>query len=339
MHKSVFYITASLALVLVLFCGCGGKNLILSEASGEPHELVTVYDRFAFKQTPVPDTVIQFFSREIRGLPQSEPMFKVYSVDEQNFSTIFKLHRNVLLITIDNKVKEKGVAVKEDSWAKGQLVVQVLARSRDEFFELFRMRRKEIESYFVNKEMQRQSTEFGKIRSKQASAPFADSLGLNIVLPDGFYPITAKRNFVLAKHMATKSAAGGYEAKIERGIFACAFPFAEENIFSVRRAVEVRDSLTRMYIPDYKAGAYMIVEPRLRPDSSAINLNGEFALISRGLWRIKEGFKGGPFVNLITYDRKNNRVIMADGYVYAPEFGKRTYIRQVEAIIRSVKPL
>jgi hypothetical protein len=30
---------------------------------------------------------------------------------------------------------------------------------------------------------------------------------------------------------------------------------------------------------------------------------------------------------------------MADGYVYAPEFNKRTYIRQVEAIIRSVKPL
>lgn len=338
-HKSGLHGALAFALLLALFWGCGNKNLILSEASGEPYEIVTVYDRFVFKQTPVPDTVSSFFSHEIKGLPQSEPMFKVYSVDEQNFSTIFKLHRNVLLVTIDNKVKEKGVAVKEDSWARGQLVVQVLARSRDEFFDLFRERKKEIESYFVNKEMQRQTAEFGKIRSKQASTPFADSLGLDIVLPDGFYPITANRNFVLAKHMATKSAAGGYEAKIERGIFACVIPFAEENIFTVRRAVEVRDSLTRMHIPDYKVGAYMIVEPRLRPDSSAINLNGEFALISRGLWRIKEGFKGGPFVNLLTYDRKNNRIIMADGYVYAPEFGKRTYIRQVEAIIRSVKPL
>jgi hypothetical protein len=339
MRESGFYTWASLLFLLALLSGCGGKNLILSEASGEPYELVTVYDRFVFSKTPVPDTVLQFFSREIRGLPQSEPMFKVYSVDEQNFSSIFKLHRNVVLITIDNKVKQKGVAVKEDSWARGQLVVQILARSRDEFFEVFRERRKEIESYFVNKEMQRQITEFGKIRSKKASAPFTDSLGVDIVLPDGFYPIITNRHFAVAKHMATKSAAGGYEAKIERGIFVCAFPFTEENIFTVRRMVEVRDSLTRIYFPDYKAGAYMIVEPRLRPDSSAINLNGEFALVSRGLWRIKDGFKGGPFVNLLTYDRKNNRIIMADGYVYAPEFGKRTYIRQVEAIIRSVKPL
>jgi hypothetical protein len=110
-------------------------------------------------------------------------------------------------------------------------------------------------------------------------------------------------------------------------------------MFTAKRAMEIRDSLTKIYIPDFKEGAYMIVEPRLRPDTAAINLNGEFALVSRGLWRVKDGFKGGPFVNLVTYDRKNNRVIMADGYVYAPEFKKRTYIRQVEAIIRSVKPL
>ena len=338
-RSSFFSFYAVLALAASLLGSCGGKNLILSEATGEPYELVTVYDRFVFKQTPVPDTVTQYFSREIKGLPQSEPMFKVYTVDEQNFGTIFKLHRNVLMVTIDNNVKQKGVAVKEDSWSRGQMVVQILARSRDDFFEVFRERKAEIEQYFINKEMERQRNDFSKIRSKTASAPFTDSLGIDLVLPDGFYTATANRSFAFSKHIASKSAAGGYEAKIERGVFAAVFPFTEERIFTAKRAVEIRDSLTKMYIPDFKEGAYMIVEPRLRPDTAAMNMNGEFALVSRGLWRIKDGFKGGPFVNVVTYDRKNNRVIMADGYVYAPEFKKRTYIRQVEAIIRSVKPL
>jgi hypothetical protein len=68
-----------------------------------------------------------------------------------------------------------------------------------------------------------------------------------------------------------------------------------------------------------------------------MTLNGEYALMTKGLWRVKDGFKGGPYVNLMTYDKVKNKIIMADGYVYAPEFRKKNYIHQLEAIVRSLK--
>lgn len=334
--KNWIYITG-LFLSSVFLFSCGDSNLILMEASGEPYELVIVYERFIQKKTPVPDTVNAWFEREIRGLPQSEKMFKVYSIDEGNFGNIFKYHRNVLMITIDPKVKEKGIAKKVDSWAKGQIVVQVLARNRDEFFEVFRERKRDVEKIFVDEEMSRQTKEFAKSQSKEATKPYQDSLQISLTMPEGFYPVVATHNFVYSKHIAEKSSASGLMAKIERGVWVHTFPYNDPAVFSPKRAMELRDSLTRVNIPDAKEGAYMIVESRLPVDSTSMNFNGEFALVCKGLWRVKEGFKGGPFINITTYDRPRNRIIMADGYVFAPEFPKKVYIRQVEAILRSLK--
>ncbi|MCG9909930.1 MAG: DUF4837 family protein [Flavobacteriales bacterium] len=333
--KKYIYITG-LILSSVFLYSCGGKNLIMPEASGEAFELVVVYDRYVLNNTPVPDTVSQWFSREIKGLPQAESFFKIYNIDEGNFGTVFKFHRNVLLVNIDPKVSKKGIAIKEDSWARGQMVVQMLARNRDEFLELFRENKTLVERYFVDKEMERQASAFAKIKSSNAVAPFKDSLDVSIVLPDGFYTVKSQKDFVFSKHVAEKSTTGGMMAKIERGVWVHTFPYTEQGVFTVKRAVEIRDSLTAIHIPDAKEGAYMIVEPRLKPDSASITLNGEYCLITKGLWRIKEGFKGGPFVNLMTYNKKTNQIIMADGYVYAPEFNKKSYIHQIEAILRTV---
>jgi hypothetical protein len=46
---------------------------------------------------------------------------------------------------------------------------------------------------------------------------------------------------------------------------------------------------------------------------------------------------GGPFISFIIDDVKNDRVIHIDGFVYAPQFKKRDYIRQLEAILHSIK--
>ena len=52
---------------------------------------------------------------------------------------------------------------------------------------------------------------------------------------------------------------------------------------------------------------------------------------------MENGFMGGPFVSLTTLDKKRNRVVTIEGYVFAPKFKKRDYIKEVEAIIYSTK--
>ncbi|MCB0408861.1 MAG: DUF4837 family protein [Flavobacteriales bacterium] len=55
------------------------------------------------------------------------------------------------------------------------------------------------------------------------------------------------------------------------------------------------------------------------------------------MWYVKGDFMGGPFINYTFVDEKRNKVISIDGYVYAPRFDKREYLRELEALIRSIK--
>jgi hypothetical protein len=57
----------------------------------------------------------------------------------------------------------------------------------------------------------------------------------------------------------------------------------------------------------------------------------------RGLWRLVNDFMGGPYISLAELDASNQRVVVAFGYVYAPGKSKRNFLKQVEAMIYSLK--
>ncbi len=56
-----------------------------------------------------------------------------------------------------------------------------------------------------------------------------------------------------------------------------------------------------------------------------------------GLWRMENDFMGGPFINQYIIDEANNRVIMLDGFIFAPgENKKKRYMRQLEGIFSTL---
>jgi hypothetical protein len=57
----------------------------------------------------------------------------------------------------------------------------------------------------------------------------------------------------------------------------------------------------------------------------------------RGLWKVHGDFMGGPFVSVTTLDPIRGRVLTLEGYIYAPRKDKRELMRQVEAMIYSVR--
>jgi hypothetical protein len=52
---------------------------------------------------------------------------------------------------------------------------------------------------------------------------------------------------------------------------------------------------------------------------------------------VEGDFMGGPYINLSVLDASKNRVITLDGFVYAPKYNKRNYLRQVEAMMYSLE--
>ena len=68
-----------------------------------------------------------------------------------------------------------------------------------------------------------------------------------------------------------------------------------------------------------------------------ISVNGQYAMEARGLWEMKGDAMGGPFVSHSRIDKKNGRVIVVEGFVYAPEKMKRTMIRRLEAALYTLE--
>ena len=79
----------------------------------------------------------------------------------------------------------------------------------------------------------------------------------------------------------------------------------------------------------------MILNPDIFPGSSNFDYNGRSIVELRGLWEAYNDFMGGPFVShsFLSPDRKE--IVTLDGFVYAPRYDKRSYLRQVEACLYS----
>ena len=45
----------------------------------------------------------------------------------------------------------------------------------------------------------------------------------------------------------------------------------------------------------------------------------------------------GPFLNYIIKDPENNRLLVLEGFIFAPSTNKRDYMFELEAILKSLK--
>ena len=63
-----------------------------------------------------------------------------------------------------------------------------------------------------------------------------------------------------------------------------------------------------------------------------ITLNNKFGYKVKGWWDMKNGTMGGPFVSTAYVDEIRGRVLVVDAFIFGPNFNKRRFIKELEAI-------
>ena len=101
--------------------------------------------------------------------------------------------------------------------------------------------------------------------------------------------------------------------------------------------VNKRDSIGQIYIPGPVKGSFMGTEHRYEPKTKTLNVSGVASKEIRGLWDMKNDVMSGPYLMYVFNDNKHNRVLIAEGYLYAPSLDKREYMLELEAILKSIK--
>jgi hypothetical protein len=323
---------------LILLFSCGGNEKLLPKSTGNEGELVIVIPNNHWKNSVVGDTVKRYFQQEFKGLPQVEPWFKVIRVDPGNFNQVFRTNKNIFIVNIDPgliptaPILERG----NDTWAKDQVVVRLNANDQQTFLSSFLEKREQITQIFHELDIERLQRKQNAARSAEACEKVKELMNVEMIIPEGYYLNLYDSNFVYFIHESIKTV-NGLDHQITRGIWIYSFAFTDPATFTLTFLQKMRDSVTSAYIEGSKDSSHMVIEMLIPPDSSSIALNGEFAFEMRGLWKMQNYFKGGPFITYVTYDKGRNRILMMDGFVFAPNLDKRDYMLQLEAILRSAK--
>jgi hypothetical protein len=186
-------------------------------------------------------------------------------------------------------------------------------------------------AYYLDTERERLINAYNRMINHQAQNIVRENLKLDIAVPEGFFVAKQEENFVWLRQTGSRE-------ELELGVMITVLPYTHpDSDFNSQTIWSRRDSLSKAHIPGTFPNTYMTTYPDIPPLFEIINFNEKYAVEARGLWRVQNDFMGGPFVNITFVDEKNSRLINLDGFVYAPKYDKRDYLRQVEALMYSVE--
>jgi hypothetical protein len=84
-------------------------------------------------------------------------------------------------------------------------------------------------------------------------------------------------------------------------------------------------------------GSFMVIEQKVPVSCRSFRRSATDYIEMRGLWTLEGGFMGGPFISYAFIDSATTRAVVVTGFVYAPREEKRELLRQVEALMYTVK--
>ena len=326
--KRTFFYPFFLFISVVILQSCSNdSNIIHKNVSGSASELVVVISKESWNGT-TGKLIRETLAQSHVGLPQDEPIFDVIDVPHAAFKNIFKTTRNILQTSISVNVKNEGITFTDDVWAYPQATVQIKAKNINNFETIFKENSNKIISYFIAAEKERLTMSYKKFYEKGVFNVLNKDFGITMKAPPGFAIVDQKEDFIWFKYETPA---------ISQGIVLYTFPYISDSTFTVNYLMDIRDKILKSNVPGAIKDSYMTTEKRLEQTFNILEHNGNYASEMRGLWRVENDFMGGPYISLAELDATNQRVVVAFGYVYAPSKDKRNLLRQVEAMIYSLK--
>ena len=312
--------------LVFLFSACdysNSKKVYKPQSSGNINNLSVVIDNDLW-DTSVGETIRSTVGAPLYGLPQDEPQLTLRQIPTSVFTGFVKNTRLVLKI-------KKGLAAAtkfyKDPYASPQRMVTVSGMTNQEISDQFIANQDKIVKAFKAQEIQEKQRRTRK--SLFNSTAVTKQFGVNIQFPS-IYRIAkqAEDFFWIRRDIKTGT--------VNLLIYTLPFDETLTKEALAERVITVRDSIGKQHIQGPVDGSYMTTEKAYTPffgDTKVANLT---SFETKSIWQVKDAFMSGPFINYWIEDKANNRYLIVEGFVFAPSVGKRDYIFELEAIIRSI---
>ncbi len=316
------------AAVLAL-ASCNQKKVqkaLLPNISGKAGEVIIVIDKGAWEGS-VGITLRDTLAADHPFLPQAEPLYTLVNVAPSGFTNMFKVHRNIILMNINQNVVEPGVVFRQDVWAAPQCVIGINAPDNETAIALIKENSHKMVTTLEQAERDRVIANARKFEERAITAPFTDLIGGAPHFPSGYQVKSRNSEFIWVTY------APQY---VQQSILGFKYPVVkEEDMMSRESLVTNINALLERNVPGMFDNTYMTIAPGLPPSVKYMKYKGRDFAEVRGLWEVHNDYMGGPFVAHAFYSPDGKEMIVMLAFVYAPKYDKRHYLRQIESILYS----
>ncbi len=312
------------------------RKSILPGCTGNPNEILLVAPDQVWK-TSAGDVFKGLMNKIQFGLPQDELMFQNIEIKESGFNDFWVTHRNIVRIEID-KTKEEGISVKREVYARQQLYTIITIHNMDNLKAVLEPSINQLLDVYYNEEITRLIERNKYFGSKELNQQVAEITDINIVTQDEFFIAKQEDNFLWLR-LEREKPIGGYQHQISQGLMVYWRPYTDTTNFSDTSLLAWKSEVNRKYVEGPKNSVMTISDRMILPQTKYITFNDQAAKEIRGLFRMEGFIMGGPFYSLAFFNPENGRQYMVEGFVYAPQFDKLKFLREIEAMVRSAKPI
>lgn len=324
-----------LSLIFLLFSGmlffysCDLEKEELPNSKGKSSEILVISNNKRQWKSDLGDSIMNFFYQDVPGLPQSEPMFTLVNIPQEAFKEMYKSYRNIFIVNIDKSLKESIFEARKDLWAKTQQVIKISAPDKESFLAEFNKTKDHIMDLYLKTERRRIQKAFRSVMAGKITSELKKNFGIRLIIPSGFNISKANKDFMwIRKETLTYS----------QGLIIYWEKYKDTNQFNPGYIIQKRNNITRRFIPGPADSSYMTTSDQyIAPSFEEITLNDKYAVDTRGLWKVENDFMGGPFVSYTMVHENGDKLLTIDAYVYAPSEEKRDLLRQLDAILNSIK--
>ena len=323
-HYNVYILLA-----LLVLTSCSNSQMVLPNSSGAAFELLWVINDDVYN-SPAGDSLRLFIEGPVPFLPQPESQFDISRIEHRHYDRLLQTTRNILFVNIDpQRFSQAKLKFKHNLWANNQAVCYLNAPTQEALAEYVSKNGDCIVQFFVTAERNRMHSYYIENINRTANDTVSKLFGANIAIP------TSLNRFKRGNHFLWIS---NGSAVNNQNIVLYSVPYTTTAQLTTEAILARRDSVMKVNIPGEFEGSFMGTEVRhLYPETRFISHNGQWAAVTRGLWRMQNGAAmGGPFVSLTRIDRIHQCILTVEGFVYAPSRSKRNLLRQMDAMVYSL---
>lgn len=320
-------------LIVTTLLGCkedhknSGKDNLLPSSTGTMNTVSVVVDNASWDGI-VGAQVRDVLAASIYGLPQEEPIFNINQIPPHVFDGFITKNRTILKLTKGNK----NISFKDNVYAKPQKVIEISGQNKKEIITVLNDNKDKIIDVFKGIELKAKQKLIRK--SLYKATVIKDNLGLKINFPTAYRVAKTIATDADKFYWIKRDIPTGY---VNLLIYELPDHKINKDTSIVPQIVKIRDSIGKKYIEGPVEGSYYITEKAYTPFQTKTIINNKPALVTKGLWEVKNAFMAGPYVNYAIEDKINKRWLVVEGFVYAPSVSKRNYMFELEAIIKSIK--